>query len=137
MTDTSLRILHLIIPRHNIRIRRRHTPILLLSRRPRSIATLLRAIVHRPIILPLRLALLLVPMVLNNHIRDTPAALAVVLGNGLVLVGRLGVLCDDVPGVQEAGDDAEDAEEDVDDGVGGADAALDPDCEGVLAVCKD
>jgi hypothetical protein len=37
---------------------------------------------------------------------------------------------DDVPGVQEAGDVAEHAEEDVDDGVGGADATLDPDGQG-------
>lgn len=34
---------------------------------------------------------------------------------------------DDVPGVQEAGDEAEAAEEDVDEGVGAADAGFDPD----------
>lgn len=50
-----------------------------------------------------------------------------VLVDGLVLVGGLGVLGDDVPGVQEAGDVAEDAEEDVDERVGAADSTLDPD----------
>lgn len=73
-----------------------------------------------------------------------------VLVDRLVLVGRLGEFGDDVPGVDEAGDlepgvlvevvspavrvggtgtyIAEDEEEDVDEGVGGADAALHPDC---------
>lgn len=63
--------------------------------------------------------------VLDVDVGDA-AALAV-LRQGLVLVGRLGQLGDDVPGVQDAGDVAEAAEEDVDEGVGAADAALDPD----------
>lgn len=54
------------------------------------------------------------------------AAFAVV-GDGLVLVGGLGVLCDDVPGVEEAWEEAEEAEADVDEGVGATEAALDPD----------
>lgn len=45
----------------------------------------------------------------------------------LVLVWWLGVLGDDVPGVQQAGDQAENAEEDVDQGVCAADTAFDPD----------
>jgi hypothetical protein len=61
---------------------------------------------------------------------DVGDAAALAAGEGLVLVGRLGVLCDDVPGVQEAGQEAEDSEADVDEGVGAADAALDPDGQG-------
>lgn len=45
------------------------------------------------------------------------AALAVMLREGVVFAGGLGVLDNDVPGVDEAGDEAEDAEENVDDGV--------------------
>lgn len=41
-------------------------------------------------------------------------------------VGKLG---DDVPGVQQAGEPAEYAEQDVDDRVGGADATFDPDSD--------
>lgn len=52
----------------------------------------------------------------------------VVLRQGLVVKVGLGVLRDDVPGVEETGDEAEDAEEDVDDGVAAADASLYPDC---------
>ena len=44
------------------------------------------------------------------------------------------VFGDDVPGVQEAGEVAEEAEEDVDEGVGGAEAAFDPDWQ-VLGQC--
>ena len=58
------------------------------------------------------------------------ASTLAVLRNGLVLVGRLGILRDDVPGVEKTGDVTEDAEEDVDEGVGAADAAFDPDCRG-------
>lgn len=63
---------------------------------------------------------------LNIDICDS-AAFAVI-GDGLVFVGGLGELGDDVPGVKKAGDEAEDAEEDVDERVGAADAALHPDC---------
>lgn len=61
-------------------------------------------------------------------VRDA-AALAVG-GQGLVAVrvARVRVLGDDVPRVQEAGDEAEHAEGDVDDGVGSAEADFDPDC---------
>lgn len=52
---------------------------------------------------------------------------AAFLGQRLILVCRFGVLGDDVPCVNEAGDEAEAAEEDVDDGVGAADTALYPD----------
>lgn len=62
------------------------------------------------------------------------AAALAILGERLVLVGRLGVLGDDVPRVKQAGDEAEHAEEDVDEGVGATDAALDPDCATGLAV---
>ena len=46
----------------------------------------------------------------------------------LVVGGVFGVAGDYVPGVQEAGDEAEAAEGEVYEGVGGADAAFDPDC---------
>jgi len=61
---------------------------------------------------------------------DVDAAVLRVLRDVLVVVvvGRLGVFGDDVPGVEEAGNVAEDEKEDVDDRVGGADAALYPDC---------
>ena len=52
---------------------------------------------------------------------------------GLVEGFLLGIFGDDVPGVQQARDEAEHAEADVDEGVGGTDAAFDPDCEDVLA----
>lgn len=44
----------------------------------------------------------------------------------LVLLVLVGVLQDNVPGVQEAGQKSEAAECDVDDGVSAADALLDP-----------
>lgn len=114
----TIRIVH-----HTLLLRPR---LLLLLRGSR--ATTLRTVVHIPL-LSRRLVLLLLAtrsMVLNVHIRHT-AALAVVRQR-FVLVGWLGVFGDDVPCVQQAGDVAEDAEEDVDEGVGAADAALDPDC---------
>jgi len=52
---------------------------------------------------------------------------AAFLGQRFVLVRRLGELGDDVPGVEETGDEAQTAEEDVDDGVSAANAALYPD----------
>jgi len=58
------------------------------------------------------------------------AAALAVLGDGFVLVVRVGELGDDVPCVDEAGDVAKEAEEDVDEGVCGAEAALHPDGEG-------
>lgn len=52
----------------------------------------------------------------------------VVLGHLLVVVVRVGEFRDDVPGVEKAWEPAEAREEDVDEGVDGADTALDPDC---------
>lgn len=84
------------------------------------------AIVHTALLL-LGLGLLAVGAMgrLNVDVCDTTTA--VLVGDSLVLVRWLGELCDDVPGVEKAGDEAEDAEEDVDEGVGATDAALDPD----------
>ena len=48
-------------------------------------------------------------------------------GNSLVFVFGIGVFGDDVPCVEEAGEVAEGAEGEVDEGVGGADADFDPD----------
>lgn len=45
----------------------------------------------------------------------------------VVAIARVGVLQDNVPGVQKAGEEAEAAKRDVDEGVGGAEASLDPD----------
>ena len=65
-------------------------------------------------------------------VRDAAAtALAPVAGGHgvvsvVVVVVGFGVEGDDVPGVEEAGYVAEGAEEDVDEGVGGADAGFDP-----------
>lgn len=61
-------------------------------------------------------------------IRDTPV-LTLVVGKGSVFVVVVGLWVerDDVPGVEEAGDVAEGAEEDVDEAVGGANAGFDPD----------
>jgi hypothetical protein len=53
---------------------------------------------------------------------------ALAVGNLLVLLVGLGVLEDDVPGVQEAGEEAETAERNVYERVGAADALLHPDC---------
>ena len=49
--------------------------------------------------------------------------------DALVFIFGFGVERDDVPGVQQAGNVAEGAEEDVDQGVGGADARFDPNCK--------
>lgn len=48
----------------------------------------------------------------------------------VVVIVCFGIEGDNVPGVQEAGEVAERAEQNVDDRVGGADAAFDPDCFG-------
>lgn len=76
---------------------------------------------------------------LDVNVGDLSAALGAgvaalgVLVDSLVLVGRLGVLGDDVPGVEEAGDVAQNAQQNVDERVGTADSALDPDCRNMLA----
>lgn len=51
-----------------------------------------------------------------------------IVGGAVVVEWWGRVLRDDVPGVQEAGEEAEDAEQEVDEGVGGADAGFYPDC---------
>lgn len=62
----------------------------------------------------------------NIVIRHTPI-LILGVGNGFVVVVTFGVDGDDVPSVKEAGEVAEHAEKDIDEGVGGADAGFDPD----------
>lgn len=60
-----------------------------------------------------------------------PSVLTLVIGYGLVfIVVGFGVEGDDVPGVDQAGDVAEGAQEDVDEAVSGADAGFDPDGDG-------
>lgn len=54
-----------------------------------------------------------------------PLAFGVLLRNGGV--GLVGVQVDDVPGVQQAGEETETAEEDVYEAVSAAEAAFDPD----------
>lgn len=56
-----------------------------------------------------------------------PVTMARFVGDAVVVEWWGRVLRDDVPGVQEAGEEAEDAEEEVDEGVGGADARFYPD----------
>lgn len=51
-----------------------------------------------------------------------------------VLVGEFG---NNVPGVQEAGEEPEHAEENVDEGVGGAEAAFYPDWRVGVSGCDD
>lgn len=75
----------------------------------------------------LGLWLLAVSAVRRLHVDVCDAAALAIVGDDLILVGGLGELGDDVPGVQQAGDEAEHAEEDVDERVGAADAAFDPD----------
>ena len=146
--------LHLVIPLNGLLIRRRHPSLSALPSRP-LLPLLLRG--HGPIpplllrsshIAPLPLlpqtfaAGLMVHVVVGDAAAAaaaTATALALVAGGhdvvsvvvavAVVVVG-FGVEGDDVPGVEEAGDVAEGAEEDVDEGVGGADAGFDPDGDG-------
>ncbi len=97
----------------------------------------------------------------HDDVGDAAAALGI-LGDRLVVELGLGVLGDDVPSMEETGDlgtvrttnkdesagrerarqrergeetyKAQDAEQNVDDGVSGANAALDPDWRGMLAI---
>lgn len=92
-------------------------------------AAALGAVVHAPVGLRLGLLALLTVMLAGRHLDVDVGDAFIVARKRLVLVRRLGVLCDDVPSVQEAGEVAEDGEEDVDEGVGATDAALDPDYE--------
>lgn len=65
------------------------------------------------------------PRVRNNIVSGALTA-ALVVRHWAVAVIRIGILEDDVPGVEKAGEEAETAEGDVDEGVGGADTALYP-----------
>lgn len=81
----------------------------------------------RLILLPQRFA---TGLVVHIVVCDPPV-LALVVGYGLVfIIVGFGVEGDDVPGVKEAGDVAEGAEEDVDEAVSGTDAGFDPDGDG-------
>jgi hypothetical protein len=66
-------------------------------------------------------------LVANIEVRGAIAALTAV--NGQVIVVSLGVLRDDIPRVDQAGEIAERAEGDVDEGFGAAEAYFDPYCE--------
>lgn len=99
-----------------------------LSPRPILVLLQLRRIHRLHSSVALGLALLLSrcgAISLHVDVGDAAAGLGV-LGEGVVGL-ELGVLGDDVPGVEEAGEEAEHAEEDVDEGVGRAEAGLDPD----------
>lgn len=114
---------------------------MLLGRRTRRTTSVLSAIVHAVIVVAsttmMRLRLGLGLLVLGMAVLMRAwRALNVDVGNaitltimwqGLVLVGRLRILGDDVPCVNEAGDVGETAEEDVDERIGAAETALDPD----------
>ena len=137
--------LHLVIPLNCLFIRRRHsflsalpsrTLLPLLLRRHGPIPPLLLRSSHIPT-LPLLPQPFVAGLVVHIVVRDAAAtALAPVAGRygvvSVVVVVVVGfrVEGDDVPGVEEAGDVAEGAEEDVDEGVGGADAGFDPDGDG-------
>ena len=135
--------LHLVIPLNRLLIRRRHsflsalpsrTLLPLLLRRHGPITPLLLRPSHIPT-LPLLPQPLAAGLVVHIVVRDAAALAPVAGGYGVVsvvvvVVVGFGVEGDDVPGVEEAGDVAEGAEEDVDEGVGGADAGFDPDGDG-------
>lgn len=133
-----LRILHLVVSLNDIRIRRRRTlrlirtPLAALLRlwpRSRRLGRDLLALLSRRRLASdgaiARLSLARRLLVRDDIVRGAPvAALAAV--HLLVLLVRVWVLQDDVPGVQEAGQESETAEGDVYEGVGAADALLDP-----------
>jgi hypothetical protein len=79
--------------------------------------------------LPLLLLLLRRPNIIVRH----RSPLAAVVNAFIGVIAGFGVFGDDVPRVEETGDVAEDAEADVYEGVGGAEAAFDPDWRGWLA----
>lgn len=119
---TLLAGLDLVVPCHYVGIARRHIRILVTP--TNTSVLLLRAVALGPSTgrpgLSLGLAL--------DHVHD-PARLSLAIGQALVLVVVLiGKLGDDVPCVQKTRDETEDAKQDVDDGVSGADTALNPYC---------
>ena len=137
--STSHSLLHFVVSLNRLLIRRRHTSLsafpsrllLLLLLRYRTIPPLLLRSSNIHLLASMRLILLprgfVTGLVVHIVIRDPPV-FAPVVGYSLVLVVvRFRVEGDDVPGVEEAGDVAESAEEDVDEAVGGADARFDPD----------
>lgn len=66
-------------------------------------------------------------LVRNDIIRSSSIALgALAIGHLMVCVVRIWVLKDDVPGVEEAGKEAETTQRDVDEGICSADAFLNP-----------
>jgi hypothetical protein len=116
--------LDLVVASNDASIRRRDASLL-------GGGTALGTIVHPAGVLRLGLALLrslrlrLLPMVLNIDVGDSSSF--TVGWHALVFIWWLGVLGDNVPGVEQAGDEAEDAEQNVDEGIGRAKAALYPD----------
>lgn len=138
-----------MIPFDDIRVRRRRT--LRLTAAPlathllgrtrttstlRALPSLLRLILagdarlllllrHSAVIHPALLACR--PRVRDNVVRGALAAALAITNLAIPIVG-IRVLQDRVPGVQQAGEEAEAAEGDVDERVGGADAALYPHC---------
>lgn len=112
------------LPSGTLALRLRHCtvpPLLLRSSNVSTLASL------RLILLPQRFA---TGLVVHIVVSDS-SILAPVAGNGLVFVFvGFRVEGDDVPGMQQAGDVAKGAEQDVDEAVSGADAGFDPDGDG-------
>jgi len=75
----------------------------------------------------LGLRLLAVGAVGRLDVDISDSAVLLIAMNSLVHTGRLREFGDDVPGMEEAGDVAEHAEEDVDEGVDAAESTFDPD----------
>ncbi len=85
--------------------------------------------------MPLPLLPLLLLLRRPNIIVRHRSPLAAVVNAFIGVIAGFGVFGDDVPRVKETGEVAEDAEADVYEGVGGAEAAFDPDWEGVVSSC--
>jgi len=137
-----------VVSCNDIGVRRRNTLIiraalavirdaLLLRHRTRRAGTLLGgAVVHVASVamvrlwLRLRLLVLRVAVLMRAwwalDVNVCDAVALTILGQRLVLVGWLGILCDEIPCVDEARDVAKTAEEDVNEGVCAAETALDP-----------
>lgn len=93
----------------------------LLARELSTVGLLLRhgAVVHAAL-------LACWPPCVRNNIIGSALAAAFVLGYCPIPIVRIGVLEDDVPGVEQAGEEAEAAKSDIDEGVGGTHTALNP-----------
>jgi len=105
--------------RSSRRGRRRLAPVLLLVA---AATASLRSVVGSL----LRLSIAVIIGTVDDDVAHA-TALCILARQGLIFVVGIGELGNDVPGVDQAGEVAENEEEDVDDGVGAADAALDPD----------